>query len=60
MKNFENSDNPFFDSIVFGVMCHMTERKILDKNKMEDVLGNDFYNDHIEIKNDIQLDRTIL
>ena len=41
-------------------MCHMIERKILDKNKMEDVLGNDFYNDHIEIKNDIQLDRTIL
>ena len=26
---------------------------------MKDVLGNDFYNDLIEIKNDIQLDRTI-
>ena len=37
----------------------MTEWKILDKDKMKDVLGNDFYNDLIEIKNDIQLDRTI-
>ena len=26
---------------------------------MKDVLGNDFYNDLIEIKNDIQVDRTI-
>ena len=26
---------------------------------MNDVLGNDFYNDLIEIKNEIQLDRTI-
>ena len=40
-------------------MYHMTEGKILDKDKMKDVLGNDIYNDHIEIKNGIQLDRTI-
>ena len=40
-------------------MYHMTKRKILDKDEMKDVLGNDFYNDLIEIKNDTQLDRTI-
>ena len=32
----------------------MTEGKVLDKDKMKDVIGNDFYNDLIEIKNDIQ------
>ena len=37
----------------------MTGGKILDKDKMKEVLGNDFYNDLIEIKNDAQLDRTI-
>ena len=40
-------------------MYHMTEGKIFDKDKLKDVLGNDFYNDLIEIKNDIQLDRAI-
>ena len=32
----------------------MTEGKVLHKDKMKDVIGNDFYNDLIEIKNDIQ------
>ena len=59
LKNFKNPDNPFFDSIVYDVMCHTTKGKILDKDKMKDVLGNDFYNDLIEKKNDTQLDRTI-
>ena len=58
-KNFENSDNTFFDSIVYGVMYHMTEEKIIEKGKMKDVLGNGFYNDLIEIKNEIEFDRTI-
>ena len=49
----------FFDSIVYSVIYHMTKRKTLHKGKMKDVLGNDFYNDLIEIKNEIQLDRTI-
>ena len=25
LQNFENSDNPFFDSIVYGLMCKITE-----------------------------------
>ena len=58
-KKFENSDNPFFDSIVYGVMYHKIEGKILDKDKKKDVLKNDFYNILIETKNDTQLDRTI-
>ena len=40
-------------------MYHMTKGKILDKGKIKDVLGNKFYNDLIEVKNEIQLDRTI-
>ena len=55
LKNFKNPDNPFFDSIVYGVMCHTTKGKILDKDKMKDVLGNDFYNDLIEKKMTLNL-----
>ena len=44
--------------IVF-FMVLVTEGKILDKDKMKDILGNDFHNNLIEIKNDTQLDRTI-
>ena len=40
-------------------MYHMTKGKMLDMDKMKDVLGNNFYNNLIEIKNNIQLDRTI-
>ena len=35
------------------------EGKTINKGKAEDVLGNYFYNDLLEIKDDIKLDRTI-
>ena len=33
-------------------MHHLTEGKVIDKSKIKEVLGNDFYNDLLEIKND--------
>ena len=38
---------------------HRLEAKIIDKSKIKEVLGNDFYDDLLEIKIDIKLDRTI-
>ena len=59
LKNFDNSDNLFFDSIIYGFMHHKSDGKILDKSKARDVLGNDFYVSLSKIKNHIQLDRTL-
>ena len=56
----EGSDNPFFDAISFGVMTYMTEgKKAIDWGKIQETTGNDFYNDFLEIKDDIKLDRSI-
>ena len=54
LKNFNNSDNPFFNSLIYGAMYKMTEGQILDKNKARDVLGNDFYSGLFDIKDDIR------
>ena len=59
LQNFENTDDPFFDSITYGVMFRISEGKVLDKNKAKDVLGKDFYENLLEIKDDIELDKTL-
>ena len=53
LKNFDSNNNPFFHTIIYGVLFHLTEGKILDKNKAKYVLGNDFYSGLLEIKVDI-------
>ena len=40
-------------------MFYKSEGEIIDKNKTEEVLGDNFYNDLLEIKDEIKLDRTI-
>ena len=59
MKKFDDSENSFFDAIIYGTMPYKSEGKIIDKNKIRDVLGDDFRNDLLEIKGNIKLDRTI-
>ena len=51
--------NSFFDSIVYGVMFRISGGKVLEKNKVNYVLGKDFYEELFEIKDDIQLDKTL-
>lgn len=58
LQSFENSDNPFFDSIIYGVIYKMTKGKLWIKIK-QDVLGNDFYGGLVEIEHDIQLARIL-
>ena len=43
LKNFDSSDNPFLDSIIYGLMFYLTEGKNIDKNKAKEVIGNEFY-----------------
>ena len=59
LKNFDSSDNPFFDSIIYGLMFYLTEGKNIDKNKANEVIGNEFYLQLLEIKDDIKLDKTL-
>ena len=68
LQNFENSDKPFFDSIVYGLMCKITEenkwlitkgRVRLEKEKVREVLGKELYGELMEIKDDIQLSKTL-
>ena len=59
LKNFKVSENSFFDAMINGLKFYKSEGKITDKNKIEEVLGDDFYNGLLEIKNKIKLDRTI-
>ena len=59
LKNFDDRDNSFFDVIIYGVMFHKSEGKILEKDKIAEILRPDFYNELLEIKDEIKLDRTI-
>ena len=40
-------------------MFYKSEGKTIVQDKVKDVLGNDFYNDLLEIKDEIKLDKTI-
>ena len=40
-------------------MFKISEGKPLEKNKADDVLGKDFYEELVEIKDDIQFGRTL-
>ena len=56
----EGTDNPFFDATIFGLVTYLTEgEKENDWGKIQETIGNDFYNDLLEIKDDIKLDRSI-
>ena len=59
LKRLSGSDNSFFDSIIYGIMFCKSEGKILEKSKAAEVLGSDFYNELLEIKDEAKLDRTI-
>ena len=59
LKNFDGSDNPFFDFIIYCLMFYLTEGKNINKNKAKEVIGNKFYLELVEIKDDIKLDKTL-
>ena len=40
-------------------MFYKSNGEIIDKNNIVEVLGEDFYNDLLEIKDEIKLDRTL-
>ena len=83
LQNFENNDNPFFDSISYGLVCNImvgrvnlekndiddtfrgliTERKVKPKKKKKKrkakyILRKNLYEKLIEVKDNIQLDKT--
>ena len=59
LKNFGGSENQLFDAITYGAMFHKSNGEIIDKNKIIQVLGKDFYHDLLEIKDEIKLNRIL-
>ena len=59
LKNFDRSENSLFDAIIYGAMYYKSDGKVIDKNNVREVLEDNFYNDLLEIKDDIKFDRTI-
>ena len=41
LKNFEGTENQFFDAIVYSVMFYKSNGEIIDENKEVEVLGED-------------------
>ena len=60
MKNFGDSENQFFEAVIYSAMFHKSKGEILDQTRITEVLGEDFYNDLLNVKNKIKVDRTIL
>ena len=59
LTNFGDSESQLFDAVIYGVMFHKFNGEIIDKNKMIQMLGEDFCNDFLEIKDEIKLDGTL-
>ena len=59
MKNFGGSENQLFDSVIYGVMFYKSNVEILGQDRVVEALGEDFYNDLLEVKDKVKLDRTI-
>ena len=59
LQNLKNTGNPFFDSIVYGVMFRISDGKVFEQNKVNDVLEKYFYEELLQIKDNIQLDKTL-
>ena len=59
LKNFRDSENQLFDSVIYGVMFHKSNGETLDQDRVIEVLGEDFYNNLLKVKDKIKLNRTI-
>ena len=55
-KIFEESENQFFDAIIYGIMFSKSNSETINKNKITEVIAEDFYHDLLEIKDEIKLD----
>ena len=58
LSSFDDSktENSFFDAVIYGLLFKLTERKIFIKDKVESVLGREFYKDFCDVKYRLKLD----
>ena len=54
-----NKENSFFDSIIYGLLFKLTKGKSLVRDKVESVLGREFYNDICKVKDQLRLDTSM-
>ena len=58
LSSFDDSktENSFFDAVIYGLLFKLTEEKIFTKDKVESVLGREFYKDFCDVKDRLKLD----
>ena len=56
---FNNLDNPFFYSIIYGIMHHKLNGQNVSLEKAEETLGKQFFIELKLIENSIMLDHSI-
>ena len=59
LKNFEGSENQFFDAVIYGIMHYRCDGKPIVKEKIVEVLWENLFNDLKEIEEEIKLGRTL-
>ena len=59
LRNFKDSENQLFDAVIYGVMFNKCNGEQFAKEKIIDVLGENFFNDLKEIEGEVKLDRTL-
>ena len=60
LKCFGDSKNQFFEAMIYDVMFYKSNCQITDQSTIIEVLGEDFYNELLDIKDKIKLERTLL
>ena len=48
-----------FDAIIYDIIIHKSNGQVIDQNKIVKVRGKEFCNDFLDIKEKIELDRTL-
>ena len=61
LSSFEDSgtENSFFDAVIYGLLFKLPEGKSLAKDKVESVLGTEFYKDFCDVKDKLKLDTSM-
>ena len=58
LSSFSDSskETSFFEAAIYGLLFKLSDGKSLGKDKVESVLGGDFYKDFCEVKDQLKLD----
>ena len=59
LKNFEDSENQLFNSVIYGIMYYRCDGEPIVREKIVEIFWGNLFNDLKEIEKEIKLDRTL-